>query len=123
VLVFAHGIVGRADLPIPEAVFGAAAATVLVVSFAALAAAWSEPRLQRWPERRLFPIPVAVDVALGLFGRARRCCSATSGDCSAPGVRSGARAAGSRGAPAAAASCPRRWSIRGGSGAGPRRPA
>jgi hypothetical protein len=68
VLVFAHGIVGRADLPIPEAVFGAAAATVLVVSFAALAAAWSEPRLQRWPERRLFPIPAAVDVALGLFG-------------------------------------------------------
>ena len=36
-LVFAHGIVGRADLPIPEALFGAAAAAVLVVSFVALA--------------------------------------------------------------------------------------
>ena len=68
VLVFAHGIVGRADLPIPEAVFGAAAAAVLVVSFAALAAAWSEPRLQRWPERRLFRLPTAVDVLLGAFG-------------------------------------------------------
>jgi hypothetical protein len=68
VLVFAHGIVGRADLPIPEAVFGAAAAGVLVVSFAALAAAWSEPRLQRWPERRLFRLPAAAEVALGAFG-------------------------------------------------------
>ena len=68
VLVFAHGIVGRTDLPILEAVFSAAAAGVLVVSFTALAAAWSDPRLQRWPERRLFRIPVAVDVALGLLG-------------------------------------------------------
>ena len=67
-LVFAHGIVGRADLPIPEALFGAAAAAVLVVSFVALAAAWSEPRLQRWPERRLFRLPAAVDVVLGLLG-------------------------------------------------------
>ena len=56
-LVFAHGIVGRADLPIPEAVFGAAAAGVLVVSFLALATLWSTPRLQRWPERRLAPDP------------------------------------------------------------------
>jgi hypothetical protein len=68
VLVFAHGIVGRADLPIPEAVFGAAAAAVLVVSFVALAALWSKPRLERWPEWRLFPLPAAVDVVLGLFG-------------------------------------------------------
>ena len=67
-LVFAHGIVGRADLPIPEAVFAAAAAGVLVVSFVALAALWSEPRLQRWPERRLLRLPLAVDVALGLLG-------------------------------------------------------
>jgi hypothetical protein len=67
VLVFAHGIVGRADLPIPEALFVAAAAAVLVVSFAVLAATWSEPRLQRWPELRLFIVP-AADVALGLLG-------------------------------------------------------
>jgi len=68
VLVFAHGIVGRADLPIPEAVFGAAAAAVLVVSFLALAVLWSEPRLQRVPERRLVRLPVAVDVVLGALG-------------------------------------------------------
>jgi hypothetical protein len=68
VLVFAHGIVGRADLPIPEAVFGAAAAAVLVVSFVALAALWSEPRLERPPERRLYRLPVAADVVLGALG-------------------------------------------------------
>jgi len=68
VLVFAHGIVGRADLPIPEAVFGIAAAAVLVVSFLALASLWSRPRLEHWPERRLFRLPVAADVVLGAFG-------------------------------------------------------
>ena len=67
-LVFAHGIVGRADLPIPEEVFGAAAAGVLVVSFAALASLWSTPKLQRWPERRLLRLPVAADVVLGALG-------------------------------------------------------
>jgi hypothetical protein len=68
VLVFAHGIAGRADLPIPEEVFGAAAAGVLVVSFAALAALWSSPRLQEWRERRLLRLPVAADVVLGALG-------------------------------------------------------
>jgi hypothetical protein len=68
VLVFAHGIVGRADLPIPEEVFAAAAAGVLVVSFAALASLWSTPRLQDWRERRLLPLPVAADVVLGALG-------------------------------------------------------
>jgi hypothetical protein len=68
VILFAHGIVGRADLPIPEELFGAAAAAVLVVSFAALAALWSSPRLQAWRERRLFPLPLAADVALGAVG-------------------------------------------------------
>jgi hypothetical protein len=68
VLVFAHGIVGRADLPIPEEVFGAAAAGVLVVSFAALASLWSTPRLQDWRERRLFRLPAAADVVLGALG-------------------------------------------------------
>jgi hypothetical protein len=68
VLVFAHGIVGRADLPIPEALFGAGAAAVLVVSFAALAALWSQPRLERPRERRLFRLPLAADVVLGALG-------------------------------------------------------
>ena len=43
----AHGIVGRTDLPIPEWLFGWAAAIVLVVSFVALAVLWNEPRLTR----------------------------------------------------------------------------
>jgi hypothetical protein len=68
VLVFAHGIVGRADLPIPEEVFAAAAAGVLVVSFVALASLWSTPRLQDWRERRLFRLPVAIEVVLGALG-------------------------------------------------------
>ena len=67
-LVIAHGIVGRADLPIPEALFGAAAAAVLVVSFLALAAGWSRPRLEPVRERRLFRVPVAVEVLCGAIG-------------------------------------------------------
>jgi hypothetical protein len=66
--VFAHGLVGRADLPIPKSLFAVAAATVLVVSFLALATLWSTPRLQELRERRLFRLPLAVDVVLGAFG-------------------------------------------------------
>jgi hypothetical protein len=42
----AHGLVGRADLPIPKWLFAWAAAIVLVVSFAALSTLWREPRLE-----------------------------------------------------------------------------
>ncbi|MGH2949101.1 MAG: fenitrothion hydrolase [Solirubrobacteraceae bacterium] len=66
--LLAHGIVGRADLPIPVALFGAAAAAVLVVSFLALAAGWSRPRLERVRERPLVRIPLAVEVLLGALG-------------------------------------------------------
>ena len=45
--LFAHGLVARSDLPIPEWLFGWAAAMVLVVSFVALAVLWPEPKLQR----------------------------------------------------------------------------
>ena len=45
-LEIAHGIIGRKDLPIPDWLFGWAAAVVLVVSFVALAVLWSEPRLE-----------------------------------------------------------------------------
>jgi hypothetical protein len=68
VLVFAHGIVGRADLPIPETLFAAAAAAVLVVSFVALALGWSRPRLAQLPERALLKFPQALDVLLGTLG-------------------------------------------------------
>jgi hypothetical protein len=68
VILFAHGIVGRADLPIPQAWFWVAAAVVLVVSFAALAGGWTRPRLERVPERPLFRVPPAVEVLLGALG-------------------------------------------------------
>ena len=49
ITVFAHagGLLGRADLPIPEWLFGWAAAMVLVISFVALAILWPEPKLER----------------------------------------------------------------------------
>jgi hypothetical protein len=68
VLVIAHGLVGRADLPVPEGLFIAAAAVVLVASFLALAGMWSRARLQAWPERRLVRLPLAVEVVLGVLG-------------------------------------------------------
>ena len=66
--LIAHGIVGRADLPIPVALFAAAAAAVLVVSFLALAAGWSRPRLETVGERALVRVPLAVEVVLGALG-------------------------------------------------------
>jgi len=46
----AHGLVVRADLPIPEWLFAWGAALVLIVSFVALAVLWPSPRLEpvRW---------------------------------------------------------------------------
>lgn len=61
----AHGLVQRTNLPIPEWLFGWAAAAVLVVSFAALALLWPRPRLERAPWR---PLPAGLGRALG--GRA-----------------------------------------------------
>ena len=56
-----HGISVRSDLPIPEWLFGWAAAMVLVVSFVALAVLWPDPRLQR-PTWR--PLPGGIGRAL-----------------------------------------------------------
>jgi hypothetical protein len=61
VILFAHGIVARSDLPIPEWLFGWAAAMVLVVSFVALAVLWPEPKLQREHWR---PLPGGLGRAL-----------------------------------------------------------
>lgn len=70
----AHGLVGRADLPIPEWLFAWGAAVVLIVSFVALAVLWPKPRLEpeRWRplwERfgRVVTSP-AVEVAAGVIG-------------------------------------------------------
>jgi hypothetical protein len=64
----AHGLVGRADLPIPSWLFGWAAAIVLAASFAALATLWPKPRLQHVEERPLFRMPAWVDPACGAIG-------------------------------------------------------
>jgi hypothetical protein len=70
----AHGLVQRANLPIPEWLFGWAAAIVLVVSFAALAVLWPKPRLER-PDWRPLPGGMGrwlgsspVEVACGAIG-------------------------------------------------------
>ena len=68
VWVIAHGIVGRADLPIPTELFGAAAALVLVLSFLALAAGWTRPRLEDIPESPLVRVPRAIELVLGALG-------------------------------------------------------
>ncbi|HEX5622596.1 MAG TPA: fenitrothion hydrolase [Solirubrobacteraceae bacterium] len=67
-LLFAHAIVGRADLPIPVIWCAIASAVVLVVSFLALAAGWSEPKLETVRQRRLFGIPLTAEVLLGAVG-------------------------------------------------------
>jgi hypothetical protein len=61
----AHGLVQRSNLPIPEWLFGWAAAAVLVVSFAALALLWPRPRLE---ETAWKPIPWGVGKFLGSRG-------------------------------------------------------
>jgi hypothetical protein len=68
VWLIAHGIVGRADLPIPVFWFAVAAAAVLVVSFLVLAGGWSRPRLEHTAERPLVRVPAALEVLLGAVG-------------------------------------------------------
>jgi hypothetical protein len=64
----AHGIVGRADLPIPVWLFSWAAAIVLVVSFVALSTLWTRPRLQEEHHRRVVRVPQALEWLAGAFG-------------------------------------------------------
>lgn len=61
--IYAHGIQGRADLPVPLTAFYWAAAAVLVVSFVALALGWRRPVLAEWNRR---------DAARGNDGRGSR---------------------------------------------------
>ncbi|HXP28656.1 MAG TPA: fenitrothion hydrolase, partial [Solirubrobacteraceae bacterium] len=53
----AHGIVGKADLPIPVWLFSWTAAIVLVVSFVALSTLWRTPQLQSEHRRRIVRRP------------------------------------------------------------------
>ncbi|MBA3261126.1 MAG: fenitrothion hydrolase [Thermoleophilaceae bacterium] len=78
IALFAHagGLSGRSDLPIPEWLFGWAAAMVLVISFVALAVLWPEAKLEgdRW--RPLpgvlgrIPASRAVEIICGAIGAA-----------------------------------------------------
>ena len=47
----AHGIGGRADLPVPVSYFAAGAGIAIIVSFVLLSALWTAPRLQEMTER------------------------------------------------------------------------
>jgi hypothetical protein len=64
----AHGIVGKADLPIPVWLFSWAAAIVLVVSFVALSTLWRSPQLQEQHRRRLLRLPRSLGWLAGLIG-------------------------------------------------------
>jgi hypothetical protein len=64
----AHGISGRASLPVPPWLFAWAAAIVLIVSFVLLSTLWSRPRLQEEHERRLCSWPPALSVPAGAIG-------------------------------------------------------
>ncbi|HSZ13972.1 MAG TPA: fenitrothion hydrolase [Solirubrobacteraceae bacterium] len=64
----AHGIVGKADLPIPVWLFSWTAAIVLVISFVALSTMWTRPQLQSPRLHRLFRLPRALEWLAGLFG-------------------------------------------------------
>src|SRR5580692_8660024 len=68
----AHGIVGKADLPIPVWLFSWAAAIVLVVSFVALSTMWTAPQLQEQQRKRLIGLARPLEwlaslVGVGLF--------------------------------------------------------
>jgi hypothetical protein len=69
VIPFAHGIVGKRDIPIPDYVFGWAAGVVLVLSFVGLAVLWPKPILQPEPAKRLCWFPgLLVDIVCGFIG-------------------------------------------------------
>jgi hypothetical protein len=68
----AHGIVGKADLPIPVWLFSWTAAIVLVVSFVALSTLWRTPQLQVEHRRRLGLPGVAAAAGSGSESPAAR---------------------------------------------------
>jgi hypothetical protein len=72
-LILAHGLGGRADLPIPAWMFGYGAAITLLISFAALALLWPKPRLEGGSAERVLsgadsPILRALAGAARLVG-------------------------------------------------------
>lgn len=68
VTLLAHGLAGRADLPIPDWLFGWAAAIVLAASFFLFALAWQRPVLETSRARPLFKLPRPLQPLCGLAG-------------------------------------------------------
>jgi hypothetical protein len=66
----AHGISGRASLPVPAWLFAWTAAIVLVVSFVLLSTLWSHPRLQGSHERRVLAWSPLLSIPAGAVGLA-----------------------------------------------------
>jgi hypothetical protein len=68
----AHGLTGRADLPLPRWLFGWGAAIVLIISFLALAVLWPKPKLENAGFRPLPGSRVltsrAVEIVCGAIG-------------------------------------------------------
>ncbi|MEA2214905.1 MAG: hypothetical protein QOK19_466 [Solirubrobacteraceae bacterium] len=64
----AHGVSGRAGLPVPAWLFAWAAAAVLVISFVLLSTMWSRPRLQVPRENRLVTWRPAYSLLPGAIG-------------------------------------------------------
>jgi hypothetical protein len=64
----AHGLVGRAYLPVPAWLFAWAAGIVLVVSFVALPRLWRAPRLENAAEKRLISAPRELEPLAGAIG-------------------------------------------------------
>jgi hypothetical protein len=63
----AHGIVGRADLPIPSWMFAWAATIVMFITFVALFRLWDRPH-RRIPFRVLLRVPAPFEVLAGAVG-------------------------------------------------------
>ncbi|MGK2879114.1 MAG: fenitrothion hydrolase [Solirubrobacterales bacterium] len=68
VVPLAHGLGVRSDLPLPGWLFAWGAALVLAVSFFALAALWTEPKLEMARLRALLTVPRFVEPVCGAFG-------------------------------------------------------
>jgi len=67
--VFAHGLIGKLDLPVPKWLFAWAAALVLIISFVALATLWPSPRLEGPPRTRvLWRYPRLLEPLCGAVG-------------------------------------------------------
>lgn len=64
----AHGIGGRADLPVPVSFFAVGAGLALVVSFVMLSERWNEPRLQDPPNTAVKPGGGWLRVTLRIIG-------------------------------------------------------